>query len=61
VFIKRVKTSNEFIHETETLTDIEDRLMVAKGERSGGGKECEFGVSRGKLVYLGQINNKVLL
>ena len=31
--------------------------MVAKGERSGGGRE----VSRGKLVYIGGISNKVLL
>ena len=35
--------------------------MVAKGEGNGGGKDREFGVSRGKLVYTGWTNNKVLL
>ena len=35
--------------------------MVAKGERSGGGRDWEFEVSRGKLVYIGGISNKVLL
>ena len=31
------------------LADIENRLVVAKGEGRGGGKEWEFGVSRCKL------------
>ena len=40
--------------------------MVAKGEegwgrRGGGGKDWEFGISRHKLLYIGWINNKVLL
>ena len=34
---------NQHIYETET--DIENRLVVAKG---GGGKDCEFRISRGK-------------
>ena len=38
----------------------ENRLVVAKG-REVGGKHWEFGISRGKLVYIGWINNKVLL
>ena len=45
----------------ETLTDMENRLVVAKGERGGGGKDWEFGISRCKLVCIGWINNKVLL
>ena len=43
------------------LTDIENRLVVAKEEGNGGGKDWEFGISRCKLVYIGWINNKVLL
>ena len=43
------------------LTDIEDRLVVAKGGLGRGGKDWEFGISRGKLLYIGRINNKVLL
>ena len=41
--------------------DIENRLVVAKGEGVGGGMEGEVGVSRGKLLYIEWINNKVLL
>ena len=35
--------------------------MVARGEVGRGGKEWEFGISRGKLLYMEWINNKVLL
>ena len=41
--------------------------MVAKGEEDVGGEEevggkgREFGISRCKLLYIGWINNKVLL
>ena len=41
--------------------DIENRLVAAKGEGVGGGMEWEVGVSRSKLLYIGWINNKVLL
>ena len=41
--------------------DIENKLVVAKGDRGRGGKEWEFGMGRGKLLYIGWINNKVLL
>ena len=34
--------------------------MVAKGV-GGGGKDWEFGISKCKLLYIGWINNKVLL
>ena len=42
------------------FTDIEDRLVVAKG-RDGRGIDCEFRVSRCKLLHIEWINNKVLL
>ena len=35
--------------------------MAAKGEGVGGGMEWEVGVSRCKLLYIGWINNRVLL
>ena len=35
--------------------------MVAKGKAGGGGKEWECGTGRYKLLYIGWINNKVLL
>ena len=43
------------------ITDIENRLVVAKGERSQEGRDWESGVSRYKLLPIGWINNKVLL
>ena len=41
--------------------DIENRLVVVKGERGGGGKDWEFGISRCKLLHLEWINKKVLM
>ena len=35
--------------------------MTAQGEEYRGGVDREFGISGGKLVYIGWINNKVLL
>ena len=35
--------------------------MVAKGEGGGERKDWEFGIIRYKLLYIGWINNKVLL
>ena len=35
--------------------------MVAKGEGGTGGKNRECGISRGKLLYIEWINDKVLL
>ena len=44
------------------LTDIENRLTVAKGEGGGGGgMDWEFGISRSKPLYIEWMNNKVLL
>ena len=47
--------------QNRTETDIENGLVVAKGEGVGGEMEREVGVSRCKLLYLGWINSKVLL
>ena len=41
------------------LTDIENRLVFAKGE--GRRNDWEFDISRCKPLYLGYINNKILL
>ena len=53
--------TNEPIYRTETDSQTENRLVVAKGEGGGGGMDWEFGISRCKLVYIGWINNQVLL
>lgn len=47
--------------ETNRITDIENCLVVAKGEGVGRGLECEVGVSKYKLLYIDWINAKVLL
>ena len=43
------------------LTDIENRLIVAKREWGKGGMDWKFGISRCKLLYRGWIYNKILL
>ena len=53
--------TNEPVYETNRLTDIENRLVIAKGEEGGRGMDWEFRVSRCKLLYIGWISNKVLL
>ena len=53
--------TNEPIYKTEADSDIENRLMVAKGEVGGSGMDWEFEVSRCKLLHLEWIDNKVLL
>ena len=52
--------TNEPIYRNR-LTDIENRLVVAKGEEGGRGTDWEFGVGRCKLLHLEWINSKVLL
>ena len=42
------------------LTDLENRLVVVKGLGEGK-KVWESGISRCKLLYIGWMNNKVLL
>ena len=51
--------TNEPIYKTETDSQAEIRLVVAKGR--GRGMDWEFGVSRCKLLRLEWTNNKVLL
>lgn len=33
--------------------DIENRLVIARGEGDGREKDWEFAISRGKLLYIG--------
>ena len=43
------------------LTDIENRLVAAKGKGGGSAMDKEFGVSRCKLWHLEWVSNEVLL
>ena len=54
-------STNEPICKTETLIDIENRLMVSKAEGGGNEMDWEFGGSRCKLLHLECINNNILL
>ena len=47
-----------YLRNRNRLTDIENRLVVANGGR---GMDWEFGIGRCKLLYIGWINNKILL
>ena len=47
--------TNELTFKTERLTDTENRLEGARG-----GMDGEFGINRGKLVYIDWITSKVL-
>ena len=42
------------------LTDIENRLVVVKGELEWGKEGLKFGISRCTLVYVKWIKNEVL-
>ena len=41
--------------------DIENRLVVAKGEVGGSGMDWEFGVGKCNLLHLEWVSNEVLL
>ena len=43
--------TNELVYKTKTDSDIENRLVVAKGEGDGGGLDWEFGISRCFAFY----------
>ena len=47
-------------YQTETDSQTENRLVVAKGEADGGRIDWEVGVSRYKLLYV-ELINKILL
>ena len=55
---KRLYGTNEPVYKTNRLTDMEKRLMVAKGEGGGNGMDCECWVNRCKLLHLEWVNNK---
>ena len=38
------------------IMDMENRLVVAKGEGGGSGMDWEFGVNRGKLLHLERVS-----
>ena len=47
---------------TENLMDVENRLMVSKGEEGRGSEmDWEFGVNRCKLLHVEWISNEILL
>ena len=43
--------THERTYETNRITDIENRLVVANWEGVWGREEWEFGISRGSLLY----------
>ena len=58
---KKKKTPNELIYKTKRLTDLENELMVARGNKDGEGIARKFGIAMYTLLYLKWITNKDLL
>ena len=50
-----------YLQNRTKLTDMEKRLVVAKGEWGGSDMDLEFDISICKLLYLEWISNKILL
>ena len=50
-----------YLQNTDRLTDMENRLVVAKGEGGGSGMDGESGVRRRKLFHLAWRSDEVLL
>ena len=50
-----------YLQNRNRLTDMENKLVLAKGEGGGSGMDWEFGDSRCKLLHLEWIINEVLL
>ena len=46
-----------YLRNRHRIADLENRLMVSKGEGEGSGMEGEFKVGRGKLLHLEWISN----
>ena len=54
-------TSEPCLWNRKRITDIENTMVVAKGEGVGGEMEWKFGVTISKALYIEWINNNVLL
>ena len=53
---------NQHIYKTKRDSRIQRTdLRLPRGRRDREGTQCEFGISRGTLFYIGLLNNKVLL
>ena len=44
--------TNELIYKTERVTDLENKLMVTRGEGLGGGIDWEFGIDMYTQCYV---------
>ena len=54
--------TNKVIYKTETDSQMQKtHLWLPMGKGGWGGLNQEFGISRYKLLYIKQINNKVLM
>ena len=54
--------TNQCIYNTKTDSQTQRRdLWLPRGREDRGGREWDFGIIRVKLLYIGRLNNKVLL
>ena len=47
-----LKYKRTYLQNINRLTDIENKLMVTKGERKWGGIKYDFGINRYNLLYM---------
>ena len=52
--------TNELIYKTEIDSKIENKLMVTKGERGGGGIQWEYGINRYTPLHMGFSSGSVV-
>ena len=53
--------TNQLIYDIETDSQTQGTDLWLPRGGGEGGKDWEFGINRGKLLYIGWINNKILL
>ena len=56
----KIQHKRAYLQNKNRFTDIENRLVIAKGEVMRGGKDWEFEISECKLIWW-WVSNKVLL
>ena len=59
--MKKKNDTGEIIYKTETDSQTENELAVARGEKQGEGIVREFEINMYTLLYLKWITNKILL
>ena len=55
----KIQHKSTYLWDENRLTDVENRLVSKEWHR--GGKDWKFGITRERILYIGWVNDKVLL